>query len=127
MDVQGILEFLEWLANWLWGQWQVQWLVGQIAVNVLAAALVGVVTGSFAWARLWEFLYKKVLPLVAVYGAFSFVGETIDMAWVADVTWGLLAVRLGTELLDNLKKLGVEKSLRPLAAIPDALTKERLP
>jgi hypothetical protein len=127
MDYHDILAFLEWLANWLWGQWQVQTLVGFIVLNVVAAVMAGVSTGNFALVKLAEFLYRKVLPLVGLYGAFAFFGESVDMAWVSDVTWGLLALRLGAELLDNLKKIGVERKVRALAGIPPALTKERLP
>ena len=124
MDFNSILTWLQDAFLWLWAQWEVKWLLGQIVLNFVAAVAVGVATGNFALVKLAEFLYKKVLPLVGVYAAFSFFGETVDMAWVGDVTWGLLAVRLGAELLDNLKQLGVERDVQALAAIPASLTKE---
>jgi len=122
MDFNSILTWLQDAFAWLWSQWQVQWLVGQIVLNFVLAVAVGVATGKFQLVKLAEFLYKKILPLVGIYGAFSFFGETVQMAWVGDVTWGLLAMRLGAEMLDNLKALGVEKQ-NALAAIPDSLTK----
>ena len=124
MDFNEILKWLQDAFLWLWGQWEVKWLVAQIVLNFAAAVAVGVATGNFALVKLAEFLYKKVLPLVGLYAAFSFFGETVEMAWVGDVTWGLLAVRLGAELLDNLKQLGVQRDVKALAAIPAALTKE---
>ena len=123
MDFNSILTWLQDAFLWLWGQWQVQWLVGQIVLNVAVAVAVGVATGQFAFAKLGEFLYKKILPLVGIYAAFSFFGETVEMAWVGDVTWGLLTIRLGTELLTNLKALGVEKDLTPLASLPRSVVK----
>ena len=124
MDFDFILKWAQDAVVWLWSQWEVKWLLGQIVLNFIAAIAVGVATGNFALVKLAEFLYKKVLPLVGLYAAFSFFGETVEMAWVGDITWGLLAVRLGSELLDNLKKLGVEREVKALAAIPAALTKE---
>lgn len=124
MDFNSILKWLQDAILWLWGQWEVQWLIGQILLNLVAAIAVGVATGNFALIKLAEFLYKKVLPLVGLYAAFSFFGETVDMAWVSTVVWGLLVTRLGAELLDNLKKLGVERDVQALAAISPSLTKE---
>ena len=124
MDFNSILTWLQDAFLWLWGQWEVKWLLGQIVLNLVAAVAVGVATGNFALVKLAEFLYKKVLPLVGLYAAFSFFGETVEMAWVGNVTWGLLAMRLGAELMDNLKQLGVERDVKALAAIPASLTKE---
>ena len=124
MDFNSILVWLQDAFGWLWGQWEVRWLVGQIVLNFAVAVAVGIATGKFSLVKLAEFLYKKILPLVGIYAAFSFFGESVEMAWVGNVTWGLLSVRLGAELLDNLKMLGVERDVQPLAAIPASLTKE---
>jgi hypothetical protein len=122
-----LVEFLTWLVGWLWGQWQVQVLVCHVAVNVVVAVAVTVATGDFVLAKTGEFLYKKILPLVLVFGAFSFAGDVLEMGWVALAAWGLLETLLLGDLLDNLKKLGIARqAVSFLGNIPAAWTKERL-
>jgi hypothetical protein len=115
-----------WIA-WIWGQWQVQVLVCHVMVNVVVAVAVSIATGEFVLAKTGEFLYKKVLPLVLIYAAFSAAGETLGMTWVATTTWLLLETELVGDLFDNLKKFGIQngRKLPLLAAIPSGLTKER--
>ena len=111
---------------WLWSQWQTQVLVGHIAANVVVAVAVSIATKTFILAKTGEFLYRKVLPLVLVYAVFAFVGESLQLVWVATAAWLMLETALLGDLLDNLKKLGVTNGgPRILSAIPSSLTKER--
>jgi len=110
-EVQG------WLL-WLWSQWQVQALVAHVLVNLVVAVAASIRTGEFVLAKTGEFLWKKLLPLVLVYGAFATGGEAIGQSGVATATWATIFVVLLGDLADNLKKLGLP--------IPEALTKARL-
>lgn len=103
---------------WVWGQWQTQVLVAHIGLNVVVAAAASIYGKEFVLARVPEFLYKKILPYVMVYGAFAFAGEAIGQGAIATSVWGLITTALMGDLLDNLKKFGVP--------VPVALTKERM-
>jgi hypothetical protein len=106
------------IAVWLWAQWQTQALVYTILASVVVAAAATIRTGQFYLAKLPEFLWRKILPLVMVYAVFSLVGDAIQFGWLATVVWALLEAELAGSILDNLKQLGIER-------IPAALTKER--
>ena len=124
--MNNILSVIAEAAVWLWSQWQVQVLVYHILVNVAVALAVSIWTGQFILAKTAEFLYKKILPLVLVYAVFAIVGDLLEMAWIATATWALLESLLLSDLLDNLKQLGIEKGIPLLRVIPTSFTKERL-
>lgn len=113
-----ILEAVKIWLLWLWSQWQTQFLVGHICVNAIVAAAVSIWTNDFILAKLPEFLYRKILPLTLIYGAFAFVGETIHQPDVGTAAWGLLTLLLASDMLDNLAKIGLK--------VPASLTKARL-
>ena len=113
-----ILETVKLWALWLWAQWQTQVLVYHILVNFVVAGAASIHTGEFVLAKLPEFLYKKILPYVMVYGAFAFAGDAIGQGVIATGVWGLITAALVGDLMDNLKRFGLP--------IPAALTKERL-
>lgn len=113
-----VLETLKlWLA-WLWGQWQTQVLVYHILLNVVVALSASIYTKEFLMARIPEFLYRKILPYVLMYGAFSFAGEAIGQGAVATSVWGLITAALLADLFDNLKKFGLD-------FIPRSMTTEQ--
>ena len=114
-------DVLAWLQNtllWLWAQWQVKVLVAHIGLNVVVALAATIRSGEFVLGKVPEFLYKKILPLVATYTAFSVFGEATGQTAIATGTWGLLETLLLNDTFDNLKKLGIN--------VPESLTKERL-
>lgn len=117
--MEDVLETLEWAMRWLWSQWQVKVLVAHVLVNVVLAVAVSVRTGEFVLAKAATFLWRKVLPLVLVYGAFAFAGDALGLGGVAVATWALLETVLLGDMMDNLRKLGVP--------VPEGLTKARLP
>lgn len=97
----------------LWALPEVQFLVYHILLNVAVAVAAAIVEGSFAFARLSEFLYKKVLPFLVVYAGARAVGNAANLAWLAASVFALLETRLLADLIDNLERLGIP--------IPDAL------
>ena len=119
MDVNGILSWLQDFAVLLWAQWQVQFLVGHIALNVVVAIAATIASGEFVLGKTPEFLWKKVLPLVAVYAVFQVFASGLQMDGLDIVIWGVLELLLVNDTLDNLKKLGIK-------FLPEWATKERL-
>jgi len=113
LDFDSILKWLQEVALWLVGQWQVQTLAYMIAGNFVVAVAVSVATGEFRLGRLAEVLYRKVLPWLGVYAFFSLVGEAINLEWVATAAWGLLTGKLIGDLLDSLGQLGIFKEKIP--------------
>jgi phage-related holin len=117
-DVSSVFESIAEFFVWLWGLWYVKVLVLHVIVNVIVAVMAGIRTEKFVLAKLWEFLYRKVLPLVGTFAVFTAFGESINQPAIAPVVWILIETMLVSDLLDNLKKMGVP--------IPNGLTKVRL-
>jgi hypothetical protein len=113
-----VLEVVKTWLLWLWSQWQTQVLVYHIGLNVVVAGAASIHSGEFVLAKFPEFLWKKILPYVMVYGAFAFAGDAIGQGAVATSVWGLITAALLGDLMDNLAKFGLP--------VPAALTKERL-
>jgi phage-related holin len=119
MDIGVVLEWVQQAAAFVWAQWEVKVLLSHVIVNVVVALAATIASGEFVLALVPEFLWKKILPLVAVYAAFAAFGEASGLGGVATATWALLELKLTGDTLDNLKKLGIEW-------VPEGLTKERL-
>lgn len=117
-DVSNVFESIAEFFVWLWGLWYVKVLVLHVIVNVVVAVMAGIRSGNFVLAKLWQFLWKKVMPLVGTFAVFTAFGESINQPAIAPVVWILIETMLVSDLLDNLKKMGVP--------IPDGLTKVRL-
>ncbi len=114
--IDTILPAIRHFLLWLWSQWQTQWLIYTILASVIVAVAASLRTGTFYLAKLPEFLWRKILPLTAVYATFAAVGKSIQLEWIATAAWALLEAELVASILDNLKKLGIEP-------IPTSLTK----
>jgi len=110
--VNRILEVLV----WLWAFWQTQFLVIHIGANLIVALAAAIYTGEFVLAKVGQFLYKKVLPFVLIFGFCAGLGEAAGLEWLATVAWAALEANLLGDLADNLAKLGLP--------MPDALTKK---
>lgn len=100
---------------WLWSFWQTQFLVIHIGANLVVALAAAIYTGEFMLAKVGEFLYKKVLPFVLVFGFCAGLGEAAGLGWLAIAAWAALEANLLGDLADNLAKLGLP--------MPEALTK----
>ena len=104
---------------WLWSQWQTQVLVYHILVNLVVALAASIYTKEFLMAKIPEFLYRKILPYVLMYGVFAFAGESIGQGAMATGVWGLLETALLADLLDNVKRFGLD-------FIPRSMTTEQV-
>lgn len=126
----------DWLLNqvlaalaWVWGFGEVKFILGHIALNVVAAVAVGIYTKSFLLGKLGEFLYRKVLPSVLLFGAFAAFGEATDLGAMRGVAFAGIESMLVADLFDNLKKIGLQRQDRASPgnsggfSVPDWLTK----
>ena len=131
MEINSLWEqVLEWIA-WVWAFWQVKFIVGHIVLNAVAATAASIYTNEFLLGKLGQFLYRKVLPLVLLFGAFAAFGEATQMSAMTNVAFAGIEAMLAADLLDNIKKVGLkfadngnrpEEEL-PIITIPDWLTK----
>lgn len=135
------MEFtFDWLLNqvlaalaWIWSFGETKFILGHVAVNVVAAVAVGIYTKTFLLGKLGEFLYRKVLPLVLLFGAFAAFGEAAGLGAMRGVAFAGIEAMLAADLLDNLKKVGLKMQQGPRAVdnpgglkipiVPDWLTK----
>jgi len=123
---QQVLAF----AALIWGYWEVKFILGHIALNTVAAVASGIYTKTFLLGKLGEFLYRKVLPLLLLFGAFAAFGEATKMQAMTTVAFAGIEAMLAADLLDNVKKVGLHVSGGARGAdagggfkIPDWLTK----
>lgn len=103
-------------AAWLWSFWQVKFLTCHILLNVAVAVAATVYAKEFLLGKLGEFLYRKVLPYLLIFGAFQLLGEGANLPGVGTAAFAALEAMLLADLLGNLRKMGVP--------VPAALMKE---
>ena len=109
------MEFtFDWLLNqvlgalaWVWGFWQVKFLLAHIALKVVAAIAAGIYTKTFLLGKLGEFLYRKVVPSVLLFGAFAAFGQATKLEAMTMVAFAGIEAMLAADLLDNIKKVGL--------------------
>ena len=109
------LDIIKEALLYLWSIPEVKFMVSHIVLNVVAAVAAAVHTGEFALGKLGEFMYRKVLPYVALYGVARLFGEGAGLDWLAAAVFALIEAALTGDLVENLQKLGV--------AIPDGVVK----
>lgn len=115
MTAQGFLNTVAAFFVWLWGLGEVRFMVAHIGVNIAVALAAAIRTGEFKWHRLGEFLYRKLLPFVIVYGVARALGDYARLGALAAAVFGLIEVSLLGDLADSLGLLGIK--------LPDTLRK----
>lgn len=92
---------------WVWAYWETKFIVYHCIVNFVLALAVSVYCKEFVLEKTLEVLWRKVLPLVAVFGVFAAFGETLKMDGASIAIWALIEAKLLADMLENLGKLGV--------------------
>ena len=110
-----VWDFVHTAIVFLWAMGSVQFIVYHVLLNVAVALAAAIRTGEFKFYRVWEFLYRKLLPFVLVYGVARGLGETANQGWLAVAVMGLIEMSLASDLVENLALLGVP--------IPEAVLK----
>ena len=91
----------------IWNVWEVQFVVYHVLLNLAVALAAAINTDTFEFAKVAEFLYRKLLPYLIVFAVASTAGASLGMAWLATAVWALIEMSLIGDLVDNLKKLGI--------------------
>ena len=98
----------------IWAVWEVQFTVYHILLNLAVALAAAIRTNTFEFAKMAEFLYRKLLPYLIVFTVASAVSGALSIGWLVTVLWALIELSLLGDMVENLKKLGVP--------IPDEIT-----
>ena len=112
------MEILDWLSaavREIWSLGEVRFLVTHVLVNFTVAVAASVHLNALRLHKLPEFLYRKMLPYVAIYAVVRVCGDYANLGWIAPATWVLVEAGLAADLLENLQALGVP--------LPEALSK----
>lgn len=126
-------DFVVGLLLLAWSGWRLKWIVGHILINVVVAWMVSIATGQFLMAKMWEFLYKKLLPFVGIYVVVNFVsyvfGES-SYPWASGLitmTWVSIEAMLTADLADNLEKVALRLKIITTPVLPAFMRKNAHP
>lgn len=113
------MENLQVLLEWLWSLNGVKILVSHVAINVVVAVAAAVQdeADNFKFAKLLDFLGRKLLPYVLVYAVVKFVGIDAGLDNLALPVWALIEAALVADLAENLARLGVPIPERALQVL----------
>ena len=110
-----------------WSGWMLKVLVAHVLVNVVVAYAVTIATGTFKMSKMWEFLYRKLLPLVAIYVTINIVSEYVtELTWATGLTaatWAAMEAMLTSDLADNLEQLGLKLKVIQTPVLPNFIRK----
>jgi hypothetical protein len=98
---------------------QVRYLLLLVAGNLVLGVAASLKTGDFALTLLADWLTKRVLPLMAGYGAAALLAlaRPSEFGLVRDAAFATLALALVGYVLANLRDVGIP--------VPDALSRPR--
>jgi len=91
----------------IWAMWEVQFVVYHILLNLATALAAAIRTDTFEFAKIAEFLYRKLLPYLIVFIVASAVSSALSIGWLVTILWALIELSLLGDMVENLKKLGV--------------------
>lgn len=97
----------EWFVE-LWGLGGVKAIVAQTVLNVVLAIGASIYANTFNVKKVAEFLYRKLLPYVAVYVTVKATGFAAGVEWLAPVVYAAIFATLTGDMLENLVKLGLK-------------------
>lgn len=91
----------------VWHVVGVRFLVCHILVNTIAAIAASLYTGEFILSRVAEFLYRKLLPYVAIYYILVLVEAGANLSGLAALAWTAIESSLLGDLLDTWERCGL--------------------
>jgi len=100
-------EFLLDLLGKAWEAPGVQFIIYHVLVNLVAAVAAALKNGGFELAKLGEFLYKKILPLVLTYYVVLLTGESAGLSYLAPIAFAAIEATLIGDLADSWVALGL--------------------
>jgi phage-related holin len=102
--LDDIMDFFKWLVSIP----EVKLIGGHIVLNTIVAIAAALYTSSFQFNKLWEFLYRKLLPYCLIYGAARLLGEATGTSELAAVVFAIIEAMLIADLAENLGKMGIK-------------------
>jgi phage-related holin len=91
----------------LWTIPEVRFIAAHVGINVVVAVMAALFVGEFKPHKLAEFLSRKMLPYVTVYGIVRAVGADAGLDALSPVVFGIIEATLLADLLESLAKLGI--------------------
>ena len=107
-DLTALLERAGEFFAWLWGQFEVKFIICHVCINMVTALAAAIKLGDFKFYKLFEFLYRKLLPYVMLYAVFRVVGQSVGFEPAAVFVFGLIEVALWADLIENLGRMGLK-------------------
>jgi phage-related holin len=92
---------------WLWTLDAVRFIAAHVVVNVVVALAAALNTSDFKPHKLAEFLSRKLLPYVIIYGVVKAIGMDAGLDALAPVVFAIIEATLVADLVENLAKLGI--------------------
>ncbi|MCW7071853.1 MAG: phage holin family protein [Methanophagales archaeon] len=122
-----IADFIFGVLSLAWSGWMLKVLVAHVLVNVVVAYAVTIATGTFKMSKMWEFLYRKLLPLVTIYVTINVMSEYVTvLPWATGLTaatWAAMEAMLTSDLADNLEQLGLKLKVIQTPVLPNFIRK----
>lgn len=92
---------------WLWTLSGVKFITTHTGINFVVAVMAAVRTKKFKPHKLAEFLTRKLLPYVIVYGSIKVIGVEAGLDWLTPIIFGIIETTLLADLTENLATLGI--------------------
>ena len=103
-----VIEFLKNLVQAVWSFDGVKFIVGHVVLNVIVAVAAALKTKTFSLSKLADFFVAKLMPYVIVYFGAKLLGDSIGVAALAPLAWGVITATLLGDLVDSLAQLGLQ-------------------
>lgn len=112
-----------------WNDWMLKVLVAHVVVNVVVAYAAAIAAGDFQMDKMWQFLYRKLLPLTMVYVIVKAVTAMVfSFTWADGLTaaaWVSMEAMLLADLSENLEKLGLSLEIISAPVLPSFIRKSK--
>jgi phage-related holin len=103
----GAMDAVREFFVWLWSLDGVKMITLHTIVNVVVAVMAAIHVGELRLHKLAEFLYRKLLPYVIIYGVVKVIGVDAGLDWLAPAVFTIIEITLASDLAENLARLGI--------------------
>ena len=104
----------------MWQESAIKVIVVNVMVNVLVGLMASIMTGRFSFQKVWEFVYKKMLPLGGTYAICWAFGRIVpELVPVAVVSLVAIEAKLLADLVESLGEMGMKLGV----PLPEGLRK----
>ena len=92
----------------MWQESAIKVIVVNVMVNVLVGLMASIMTGRFSFQKVWEFVYRKMLPLGGTYAICWAFGRIVpELGPVAVVSLVAIEAKLLADLVESLGEMGI--------------------